>query len=65
MYYLVDVIITRPKGWDEKFQRLVKAKDKNDACDKIDKYLSESYISFQHEINEGVTYDIKCNDTIV
>lgn len=67
MYYLVNVTIHRPL-WnpdnDEIFQRLVKAKDKNNAWDKVRVYLTTSYISMENSINEGVSYKIEVEDTI-
>lgn len=64
MYYLVNVTIHRPNGFDEEFLRLVKARDKNNAWDKIKVYLDTSYISMGHSMNKDVSYKIEVQDTI-
>ena len=65
MYFLVNVKINRPLWTSEEFQRIVHAKDKNSAYDKTKSYLLNTYISTEHPVNKGFTFDIKVNDTII
>jgi len=65
MYYLVDIKLSRPNWVDDEFQRLVKAKDKNEAYDKTKQYLQNVYISWDHASNKNLTYHINVLDTIL
>jgi hypothetical protein len=49
---------------NDEFTRLVKAKNKNDAWDKTDKYLKESYVSHNYSPNKDITWEIEVQDTI-
>jgi hypothetical protein len=62
MYYLMDITIypELSPNYHSVIQRLVKAKNKNEAYDKTTKYLKEIYIS-----NPNDKFKIDLNDTIV
>ena len=68
MYYLVNAEIFRTfdaTGAEcENIQRLVKAKDKNTACDKMEYYLDNVYVSRQLP-GLTVKYHIDCQETII
>jgi hypothetical protein len=67
MYYLVDIHLDRPELGEYRFEtlhRLVKAKDKNSACDKAKAYLNNTWLVPNHLRNIGMTVKIECFDTI-
>ncbi len=60
MYYLSKINIESESLGSSNFERLVKAKDKNNAYDKIKWYLEHTYISNL----KNTTYRIEIVDTI-
>jgi hypothetical protein len=57
MYYLADIIILRNP--EECLTRIVKAKDKNSAYTKIDKYMREVWL-----LEPSIKYKVNVHDTI-
>ena len=64
MYYLVNIKLIRPNWVNDEFQRLVKAKDKNEAHDKTQDYLIDVYITKDLPENKDLTFKIEVQDTI-
>ena len=63
MYYLAYIKINRRYLDREDLTRLVKAKDRNTAYDKIDFWLKHTYLS-DSVMNEDVDTEVKIEETI-